>query len=181
MLSLSSPLARRASDHGSERSAESRLIGEPRLKRHFRQRTRGAQESLRPFDALQDEVPVWRRSKGLPERFCEMADGQATFRRQGREAERPVEMFGEQLGRAALLPRRETAPILASGAERRSVGVSQVRAKEETEIVEKERGERLWRVDRGKHHRRHLMQHWVDTAGHACTRASGSCSPQHHP
>jgi len=52
---------------------------------------------------------VWRRSKGLPERFREMAHGQATLRRQGREAERPVEMFGEQLGRAALLPRRETA------------------------------------------------------------------------
>src|SRR5258708_13038662 len=79
-------------------------------------------------------------------------------------------MFGEKLGRAALLPRRETAPILASGAERRSVGVSQVRAKEETEIVEKERGERLWRVDRGKHHRRHLMQHWVDTAIRALER-----------
>ncbi len=171
MLSLSSPLARRASDDGSERSAERRLIGEPRLKRHFRQRTRGANEQrLSPFDALPDEVAVWRRSKGLPERFREMADGQATLRRQGREAERPVEMFGEQLGRAALLPRRETAPILASGAERRSVGVSQVRAKEETEIVEKERGKRLWRVDRGKHHRRHLMQHWVDTAMRALER-----------
>ena len=60
MLSLSSPLARRASDDGSERSAESRLIGEPRLKRHFRQRTGGAcEESLRLFDALQDEVAVW--------------------------------------------------------------------------------------------------------------------------
>ncbi len=60
MLSLSSPLARRASDDGSERSAESRLIGESRLKRHFRQRTSGAcEESLRPFDALQDEVAVW--------------------------------------------------------------------------------------------------------------------------
>ena len=60
MLSLSSPLARRASDHGSERSAESSLIGEPRLKRHFRQSASGAyEESLRPFDALQDEVPVW--------------------------------------------------------------------------------------------------------------------------
>ena len=76
MLSLSSPLARRASDHGSERSAESSLIGEPRLKRHFRQRTRGVyEERLSPFDALQDEVAVWRRSKGLPERFREMAYG----------------------------------------------------------------------------------------------------------
>ena len=64
MLSLSSPLARRASDDGSERSAESRLIGEPRLKRHFRQRTsRVCKESLSPFDALQDEVAVRRRSK----------------------------------------------------------------------------------------------------------------------
>ena len=70
-----------------------------------------------------------------------MADGQATLRRQGREAQGPVEMFGEQLGRAALLPRRETATILASGAERRCVGVRHVRAEEETEIVEKERGE----------------------------------------
>ena len=88
MLSVSSPLARRASDDGSERSAERRLIGEPRLKRHCRQRTSGAnEERLRPFDALQDEVAVWRRSKGLPERLREMADGQATFRRQGREAE----------------------------------------------------------------------------------------------
>jgi hypothetical protein len=76
MLSLSSPLARRASDDGSERPAESSLIGEPRFKRHFRQRTRGVyEESLSPFDALQDEVPVWRRSKGLPERFREMAYG----------------------------------------------------------------------------------------------------------
>ena len=145
MLSLSSPLARRASDDGSERSAESRLIGEPRSKRHLRQRTSGAhEESLSPFDALQNEVSVWRRSKGLPERFREMADGQATFRRQGREAERPIEMLGEQFGRAALLPRREAATMLASGAERRSVGVSHVRAKEETEMVEKELGERLW-------------------------------------
>src|SRR5260370_515992 len=168
MLSLSSPPARRASDHGSERSAEGRLIGETRLKRHFRERKSGAnEERLGPFDALQDEVPVWRRSKGLPERFREMTDGQATFRRQGREAERPVEMFGEQFGRATLLPRRETATILASSAERRSVGVSHVRAKEEAEILEKELGERLWRVDRGKHHLRHLMQHWVDTAMNA--------------
>ena len=76
MLSLSSPLARRASDDGSERSAESSLIGESRLKRHLRQRTSGAyQESLSPFDALQDEVPVWGRSKGLPERFREMTYG----------------------------------------------------------------------------------------------------------
>jgi hypothetical protein len=64
MLSLSSPLARRASDDGSERSAEGRLIGEPRLKGHFRQRTRGVyEEGLGPFDALQDEVAVRRRSK----------------------------------------------------------------------------------------------------------------------
>ena len=70
-----------------------------------------------------------------------MADGQATLRRQGREAQGPVEMFGEQLGRAALLPRRETVAILASGAERRCVCVSHVRAKEETEIVQKELGE----------------------------------------
>src|SRR5258708_38421764 len=147
MLSLSSPLARRASDDGSERSAESRLIGEPRLKRHFRQRTSGAsEERLSPFDALQDEVPVRRRSKGLPERFREMAYGQATFRRQGREAERPVEMLGEQFGRAALLPRRETATILAAGAGRRSVGGGHPRAKEGTEIVEKELGERMRRV-----------------------------------
>src|SRR5689334_4603010 len=100
MLSLSSPLARRASDNGAESSAESRLIGEPRLKRHFRQRTVGAQEkSLSLFDALQNEVTVWRRSKGLPERFREMAHRQTTLRRQGREAERPVEMLGEQLDR----------------------------------------------------------------------------------
>ena len=60
MLSVSSPLARRASDDGSERSAESRLIGEPRVKRHFRQRRGGAcEKSLRLFDALQDEVTVW--------------------------------------------------------------------------------------------------------------------------
>jgi len=60
MMSLSSPLARRASDDGSERSAESRLIGESRVKRQFRQRTRGAyEESLRLFDALQNEVAVW--------------------------------------------------------------------------------------------------------------------------
>ena len=59
MLSLSSPLARRASDDGSERSAESRLIGESCLKRHFRQGTSGGcEESLRLFDALQDEVAV---------------------------------------------------------------------------------------------------------------------------
>ena len=96
MLSLSSPLTRRASDNGPERSAESRLIGEPRLKRHFRQGTRGAcEERLRPVDALQDEVAVWRRSKRLPERFREMADGQAALRRQRREADGPVEMFGE--------------------------------------------------------------------------------------
>ena len=142
MLSLSSPLARRASDDRSERSAERRLIGETRLKRHFRQRTSGVyEERLSPFDALQDEVPVWRRSKRLPERFREMADGQATFTRQGREAERPVELFGEQLSRAALLPRRETATVLPLGAERRGEGVGHVRAKEQTEIVQKERGE----------------------------------------
>ena len=64
MLRVSSPLARRASDDRSERSAERRLIGEPGLKRHFRQRTRGVyEERLRPFDALQDEVAVRRRSK----------------------------------------------------------------------------------------------------------------------
>src|SRR6266446_861159 len=99
-----------------------------------------------------------------------MADGQATLRRQGREAERPVEMFGEQLGRAALLPRRETATVLASGAERRCVGVGYVRAEQETEIVKKELGERLRRVDGGKHHLRHLMQHRVDTAMNALER-----------
>src|SRR5712692_5090012 len=99
-----------------------------------------------------------------------MADAQTTFGWQGREAQGPVEMFGEQLGRAALLPRRETATMLASGAERRRVSVSHVRAKEETEIVEKELGERVWRVDRGKHHLRHLMQHWVDTAMNALQR-----------
>src|SRR5260221_6489939 len=171
MLNLSPPLARRASDNGSERSAESGLIGEARLKRHFRQSTSGAyEESLGPLDALQDEVLVWRRSKGLPERLREMAYGQATFRRQGREAKRPVEMFGEQLGRAALLPRREAATIFASGAERRCVGVSHVRAKEETEIIEKELGDRLWRVDRGEHHLRHLMQHRVDTTVNALER-----------
>src|ERR1700719_617117 len=98
MLRLSSPLARRASDDSAERSAESGLIGEPRLKGHFRQRTSGAyEERLSPFDALQDEVAVRRRSKGLPERFREMACGQSTLKRQGREAERPIEMFGEQL------------------------------------------------------------------------------------
>ena len=118
------------------------MIGEPRLKRHFRERTSGAdEERFRPFDSLQDEIPVWRRSKGLPERFREMADRQAALRRQSREAERPVEVFGKQFGRTAFLPRREAATILASGAERRCVGVSQVRAKEETEIVEKELGE----------------------------------------
>ena len=128
------------------------------------------EESLGPFDALQDEVAVWRRSKGLPERFCEMAYRQATLKRQGREAERPVEMLGEQLRREALLPRRETATALASSAERRCVGVGHVRAKEKTEIVEKELGERLGRVDRGKHHLRHLTQHWVDTAMTALER-----------
>jgi len=99
-----------------------------------------------------------------------MADGQATLRRQGREAKGPVEMFGEQLGRAALLPRRETAAILASGAERRCVGVSHVRAKEETEIVQKELGEGLRRVDRGKHHLRHVMQCRIDMAMNALER-----------
>src|SRR6267143_4973994 len=99
-----------------------------------------------------------------------MADGQATLRRQGRAAKGPVEMFGEQLVRAALLPRRETAAILAPGAERRCVGVSHVRAKEETEIVQKELGEGLWRVDRGKHHLRHVMQHLVDTPMNALER-----------
>ena len=79
-------------------------------------------------------------------------------------------MFGEQLSRAALLPRRETATVLASGAERWCVGVGHVRAKEQTEIVEKELGERLWRVDGGQHHLRHLMQHRVDTAMHALER-----------
>ena len=60
MLSLSPPLARRASDDGTERSAESRLIGESRVKSQFRQRTSGAcKESLRLFDALQNEVAVW--------------------------------------------------------------------------------------------------------------------------
>src|SRR5713226_10692588 len=76
-------------------------------------------------------------------------------------------MFGEQFRRTALLPGRETATILASGAERRRIGVSHVRAKKETEIVKKERGERSWRFDRGKHHLRHLMQHRVDTAVNA--------------
>jgi len=60
MLSLSPPLAGRASDDGTERSAESRLIGEPRFKRYFRQRTSGAcEESLCFLDALQNEVVVW--------------------------------------------------------------------------------------------------------------------------
>jgi hypothetical protein len=72
-----------------------------------------------------------------------MADGQPTFRCQGRQAERPVEMFSEQFGRAALLPWRETATILASGAERRSIGVSDVGAEEEAEMIEKELRERL--------------------------------------
>jgi len=88
MLSLSSPLAWRASDDGSERSTEGRLIGEPRLQGHLRQRTSGSnEERLRSFDALPNEVAVWRRSKGLAERFREMADRQATFGRQGRETE----------------------------------------------------------------------------------------------
>jgi hypothetical protein len=125
---------------------------------------------LRSIDALPYEVPVWRRSKGLPERFREMAHGQATLRRQGRKAERPVEMLGEQLGRAALLPRRETATILASGTERRCVGVSHVRAEKETKIIEKELGERLRRFEGGKHHLGHLVQNWVDTAMDAFER-----------
>src|SRR5258708_16243312 len=100
MLSLSSPLARGASDHGSERSAEGSLIGEPRLKRHCRQRTSGAnEERLRPFDALHDQVPVWRRSKGLPERFREMAYVQATFKLQGPEPERPLALFAHPFAR----------------------------------------------------------------------------------
>jgi hypothetical protein len=104
MLSVSSPLARRASDDGCEGAAESRLIGEPRLKGHFRQRTSGVyEERLRPFDALQDEVAVRRRSKRLPERFREMAHGQATFTRQGREAERGHSEPG------TLLPARDGA------------------------------------------------------------------------
>src|SRR5260370_3456316 len=125
MPRASSPPAGRASEDGPERPAESRLIGEPCLKGHLRQRTSGVyEECLGPFDALQDEVPVRRRSEGLPKRFCEVAYRQATLGCQGREVERPVEMFGEQLGGAALLPRRETAPMLASGAEGGRVGGS---------------------------------------------------------
>ena len=142
MASLSSPPARRTADDGSERSTERRLIGEARLKSHFRQGTiRACEKPFGPFDALQDEVAVWRCSKRLPERFRKMTDGQATLRRQGREAERPVEMFGKQLGRATFLPRRETATVLRSRFERRSVGLSDVRAEQETEMIEKELGE----------------------------------------
>src|ERR1700747_3626184 len=115
MASLSSPPAWRTADDGSERSTERRLIGEACLKRHFRQRTfRAREEPFGPCDALQDEVAVGRCAKRLPKRFRKMTDGQATLRRQGREAERPVEMCGKQLGRATLLPRRETATVLPS-------------------------------------------------------------------
>ena len=181
MLSVSSPLARRASDDGPERSAESRLIGEPRLKRHFRQRTGGVdEEGFGPFDALQDEVAVWRGSKGLTERFREMAHGQATFTRQGREAERPVEMFGEQLSRAALLPRRETATVLASGAERRGVGVGDVRTEQQTEIVKKEQRRTI-----APSRRRAASSASSDATpgrhGHECTGAFGSGSRRRHP
>jgi len=64
----------------------------------------------------------------------DFANGSRTSHTQtpGREAERPVEMFGEQLGRAALLPRRETAAVLSSGAGTRCVSVSHVRAEQET-------------------------------------------------
>jgi len=99
-----------------------------------------------------------------------MAHRQATFKRQGREAKRPVQMFGEQFSRAALLPRRETATVLASRTEGRCVGVGHVRAEKETEIIEKELGERLRRFDGGKHHLRHLVQNWVDTAMDAFER-----------
>ncbi len=76
-----------------------------------------------------------------------MADGQTTLRRQAREAKGPVEMFGEQFGRAALLPRRETATVLRSGVGRRRIGLRDVRAEQETEVIEKELGERLARID----------------------------------
>ena len=118
MASLSSPPARRTADDGSERSTERRLIGEACLKRHFREGTlRACEEPFGPFDALQDEVAVWRCSKRLPERFRKMTDGQATLRRQGRKAERTVKMFGKQLGRATFLPRREAATVLPSSGE----------------------------------------------------------------
>ena len=118
MASLSSPPAGRTPDDGSECSTERRLIGEARPKRHFRQGTRRAcEQPFGPFDALQDEVAVWRCSKRLPERFRKMTDGQATLRRQAREAERPVEMFGKQLRRATFLPRREAATVLPSSVE----------------------------------------------------------------
>ena len=142
MASLSSPPAWRTADDGCERSTERRLIGEACLQRHFREGTlRACEEPFGPFDALQDEVAVWRCSKRLPERFRKMTDGQATLRRQAREAERPVEMFGQQFGRAALLPRRETATVLPSGVERRCVGLRDVRAEQETKMIEKELGE----------------------------------------
>src|SRR6478672_12659860 len=79
-------------------------------------------------------------------------------------------MFGEQFSRPALLPRRETATVLASSAERRCISVGHVRAEKETEIIEKEFGEGFRRFDGGKHHLRHLVQNWVDTAMDAFER-----------
>src|ERR1700730_6567396 len=92
---------------------------------------------------------------------------------QGRELKRPIQMCGEQFGRTALLPRCKTATILAPGPERRRVGVSHVRTKEQAEIVQKERA--LWRLKRRHDHQGHSVQDRIDTAMCACEGPNPRC------
>src|SRR5882724_10114047 len=94
---------------------------------------------------------------------------------QGREPKRPIEMCGEQFGRTALLPRCKTATILAPSPERRRVGVSHVSAKEQAEIVQRERGEGLWRLKRTHDHQSHSVQDRIDTAVCAYERPNPRC------
>jgi hypothetical protein len=63
------------------------------------------------FDTLPYEEVVRRRAKRLSKRSRKMADRQATLMGEGRKLDGSIEVSGQQLRRATLLPRRQTATM----------------------------------------------------------------------
>jgi len=123
-----------------------------------------------PFPTrLQNEVSgvvSWNDCRNVREMADDKPHSDAVFYSRGSGLRRDVR---RALGSAALLPRRETARILASGAERRCVGLSHVACKRERIVHERAR-----RMIAGElteeHHLRHVMQCRIDMAMNALKR-----------
>src|SRR6267154_6473495 len=107
---MPSPLARGDANHGFEGAAEGGLIGESRLLSDLTERAVCPREQqLRALDSLPDQVVVWRRTEGLPERACKMAHRQAALASQRRQSDRAIQMFPEHVDHSPLLPRRQAS------------------------------------------------------------------------